>query len=251
MSDTNNMKQAFPRAGSMNRTPTKGLRLGIVGARFIAPVLLSSMLAACVMAPRVEDYSATYPEEVPQATASNGSIYQTNHDVALFENPVAHRVGDIVTIRLVESTAASKSSSTNTKKSTGVDIGVSSLLGQAVTLRGNNALSAGIDNSSDFSGEGNSQQSNKLAGDITVTIAKRYSNGNLLVRGQKWITINQGREFVRIQGMIRAIDVQPDNSVESTKVADATISYGGQGALADANAKGWLSRFFDSPLTPF
>jgi flagellar L-ring protein precursor FlgH len=56
---------------------------------------------------------------------------------------------------------------------------------------------------------------------------------------------------VRIQGIVRPVDIQPDNTVPSTKVADASISYGGQGALADANAKGWLSRFFDSPLTPF
>ena len=105
--------------------------------------------------------------------------------------------------------------------------------------------------SSDFTGEGNSAQSNSLAGDISVTVVKRYANGNLLIRGQKWITINQGREFVRLEGMVRAVDVQPDNTVPSTKVANALISYGGQGALADANAKCWLARFFDSPLTPF
>lgn len=207
-------------------------------------------LAGCVMPPRVEDYSATLPEAPVTAQAGNGSLFSSNH-VALFENPVAHRVGDIVTIRLMENTAASKSSSTSTKKSTGVDIGVGNLFGRPVTVNGTNVLGAGMDNNSEFSGEGSSEQSNKLAGDITVTVAKRYPNGNLLVRGQKWIAINQGKEFVRIQGIIRQADVQPDNSVLSTKVADATISYGGQGALADANAKGWLSRFFDSPLTPF
>lgn len=208
-------------------------------------------LSGCIMPPRVEDYSPTYPEETPSSASANGAIYQANHDVALFENPVAHRVGDIVTIVLVENTAASKSSSTNTKKESSVDANVSNVLGKAVTFHGNNLLSAGLGDKSSFSGEGDSSQSNKLEGDITVTIAKRYSNGNLLVRGQKWISINQGKEFVRIQGLIRAVDIQPDNSVASTKVADATISYGGQGALADANSKGWLARFFDSPLTPF
>lgn len=218
------------------------IRVSVIG--------LALTLAGCVMPPRVEDYSATYPDEPAAPQATNGSLFNANH-VALFENPVAHRVGDIVTIRLVENTAASKSSSTSTKKSTGVDVGVSNLFGQPVTVNGTNVLGAGMDNNSEFSGEGNSQQSNKLAGDITVTVAKRYANGNLLVRGQKWISINQGKEFVRIQGLIRQVDVQPDNSVLSTQVADATISYGGQGALADANAKGWLARFFDSPLTPF
>jgi len=65
------------------------------------------------------------------------------------------------------------------------------------------------------------------------------------------LSLNQGQEYVRIQGMVRQADIQPDNTIVSTKVANATISYGGQGALADANAKGWLARFFDSPLTPF
>lgn len=208
-------------------------------------------LAACVSPPRVDDYAATLPEELPLATAANGSIYQANHEIALFENPVARRVGDIVTIKLVENTAASKSSSTSTKKSTTADLGISSVLGRSLTVNGNNALGAAMDDSSEFSGEGSSAQSNKLAGDITVTVARRFPNGNLLVRGQKWITINQGREFVRIQGIIRQVDVQPDNSVASTKVADATITYSGQGSLANANAKGWLARFFDSPWTPF
>ena len=76
-------------------------------------------------------------------------------------------------------------------------------------------------------------------------------NGLLLIRGQKWIAINQGKEYVRIQGIIRPIDIQPDNTILSTKVADASISYGAKGALADANAQSWLSRFFNSPWMPF
>lgn len=209
------------------------------------------VLAGCASPPRVESYAPTMPDDMPPASAANGAIFQTNHDVALFENPVAHRVGDMVTISLVESTAASKTSSTNTKKSTSADLSASNIFGSTPTIHGKNPLSAKLADATAFAGEGDSQQSNKLQGDITVTIAKRYSNGNLLVRGEKWITINQGREYVRIQGIIRQIDIQPDNTVPSTKVANATISYGGQGALADANTKGWLARFFDSPLSPF
>ncbi len=62
-----------------------------------------------------------------------------------------------------------------------------------------------------------------------MTVARRLANGNLVVRGQKWIEINQGREFMRIQGVIRPIDILPDNSIPSYKVADASISYGAQG----------------------
>jgi flagellar L-ring protein precursor FlgH len=76
-------------------------------------------------------------------------------------------------------------------------------------------------------------------------------NGNLLIRGEKQIWINQGSEYVRVEGVIRPIDLASDNSIDSHKVAAARISYGGKGALADVNAQGWLSRFFNSPWTPF
>jgi flagellar L-ring protein FlgH len=216
-------------------------------------LVCAATLSACIFTqPRFEDYAPAAPLDQPDTSVANGSIFQANKDVALFENAVASRVGDILTVQLVESTSASKKSSTTTKKASNASLGAgTSVLGRPITIGGKNVLEAGIGDTSDFTGEGNSAQSNSLAGDITVTVAKRYSNGNLLIRGQKWIAINQGREFVRIQGIVRAVDIQADNTVPSTKVADATISYGGQGALADANAKGWLARFFDSPLTPF
>jgi flagellar L-ring protein precursor FlgH len=213
-------------------------------------MLFATLLQGCAHAPRVENYDPTMPEEVPAAAASTGAIYQSGHDVALFENPVARNVGDIVTVRLVENTAAQKTSSTTTSKSSTAALPGPTVFGRPVTVNGTEILGASLDRNTSFDGAGDSQQSNKLQGDLTVTVARRLSNGNLLVRGQKWIGINQGKEFVRIQGIIRPIDIQPDNSVLSTKVADATISYGGQGALADANAPSWLSRFFNSRWVP-
>ncbi|MEO7774842.1 MAG: flagellar basal body L-ring protein FlgH, partial [Steroidobacteraceae bacterium] len=143
-----------------------------------------------------------------------------------------------------------KSSSTTTAKNSAADLAGPTLFGKPVTVNGTEILSASLNRSNSFDGSGDSSQSNKLQGDITVTIAKRLSNGNLVVRGQKWIGINQGKEFVRIQGIIRPIDIAPDNSVLSTKVADATISYGGKGALADANTMSWLQRFFNARWVP-
>jgi flagellar L-ring protein FlgH len=213
----------------------------------VAVVLL---LSACSGAPRIDNFDATMPEIVAPVASANGAIYQTGLDVPLFENSVARRVGDTVTINLQESTAAQKSSSTKTSKSTKVDLPGPTLGGLPVTINGNEILSANIENSRNFDGAGDSQLSNKLTGFITVTVAQRLPNGNLLVRGQKWISINQGREYVRIQGVIRPIDILPDNSIPSYKVADATISYGGQGALADANRPGLLSRFFNSRWNP-
>jgi flagellar L-ring protein precursor FlgH len=216
-----------------------------------AMVAAAFVLSGCVTPPKEPDYSATWPEPAPTQENANGAIYQVGHDVALFENSVARRVGDTLTIKLNESTNATKSSSTTTAKSTSVDMASPTIAGREVTANGTPILSASVDNNSTFDGSGDSKQSNRLVGDITVTVAQRLPNGNLLVRGQKWITINQGREYVRIQGIVRPIDIDPDNSISSLKVADAQIAYGGKGALNDANTPGLLARFFNIPWLPF
>lgn len=217
----------------------------------MAALAAAFALAGCVSPPAEPDYSATWPEPPPAAEQANGAIYQVGHDVALFENSVARRVGDTLTVRLNENTNASKKSSTSTSKSTGVKLPGPTIAGRPVTVNGTEILNAGIDNSSSFDGAGDSSQSNRLVGDITVTVAQRLPNGNLLIRGQKWITINQGREYVRIQGVVRPIDISPDNTISSLKVADAQIAYGGKGVVADAAAPGLLARFFNVPWLPF
>lgn len=223
------------------------LRVNRTRLLLVLPVVL---LAACATrAPIDEDYPE-FPEVVVPP-AQNGAIYQAGNDIALFENATARRVGDIVTIRLVESTNASKSSSTTTKKTSTAALTGPTIAGRPVTINGTEILAAGLDNQTAFDGQGDSSQSNKLVGQLSVTVAERLPNGNLLVRGQKWIAINQGKEYVRIQGIVRPIDINPDNSISSLKVADARISYGAKGALADANAPGLLSRFFNLPWLPF
>jgi flagellar L-ring protein precursor FlgH len=102
-----------------------------------------------------------------------------------------------------------------------------------------------------FDGESASNQSNSLQGSITVTIAKVFPGGNLYIQGEKWIQINQGNEYIRLRGIIRPVDISTTNTIVSTKIADARISYGGTGATADVTKVGWLSRFFISPIWPF
>jgi flagellar L-ring protein precursor FlgH len=225
--------------------PMKALRASMLAA-------CASVLGACAIAPSMDhSYDATWPEEVNEMAPKDGAIYHTGGDLPLFENAVARRVGDTVTINLVESTQAQKSSSTKTSKNTSLDLPGPTVLGRPVTVNGTEILGVDASNATKFDGSGDSAQSNRLQGNVTVTVAKRLANGNLLVRGQKWIGINQGREYVRIQGVIRPIDIQADNTIPSYKVADATISYGAQGTLADANSMSWFARFFNSKWAPF
>lgn len=198
-----------------------------------------------------ESWEPAMPETAVAPPSGNGAIYQAGYDVPLLENATARRVGDILTIRLVENTNASKSSSTSTSKATTVTLPGPTIGGRPVTVNGTAILSGGVENEASFDGEGSSRQSNRLNGDVTVTVVRRLPNGTLMVRGEKWITINQGRELVRISGLVRQIDVEADNTVLSSKVANASITYVGKGALADASAPSWLARFFMSPKLPF
>ncbi|MGN2242654.1 flagellar basal body L-ring protein FlgH [Frateuria sp. GZRR33] len=221
--------------------------------RLPTAALALSLLAGCMAMPARDDgeWAPTPPMQPEVAAApADGAIYHDNQNMELFSDARAHRVGDILTIVLVESTQASKKASTSTSKKDKADVAAPTIMGKDLTINGN-PLSVGLDSERNFDGSGSSSQSNQLTGQITVTVAQRLSNGNLIVRGEKWLTINQGQELVRIAGIVRPQDIGQDNTVASTRVADARISYTGRGTLADANTRGWLSRFFNSKWMPF
>jgi len=211
------------------------------------------LLAACASPEPIDDWSATLPpaSPAPDPVQANGAIYQTGNNIALFEDVKARRVGDTITVQLVERTNATTSSSTSTQKDTTADISNPTVFGKEITNDGVPLFQGQIGSTQEFEGAGSSNQSNRLDGNITVTVHQRLPNGNLYVRGQKWVTINQGREYIRVAGVVRPADIAPDNSVPSWKLADAQIEYSGTGALADANRPGILARFFMLPFTLF
>lgn len=182
----------------------------------------------------------------------NGSIFQPGRSVRLFEDNRAYRIGDVLSVTLSESTNASKSAATTTSKEDEVDLSALAIFGSTgPTINGNLALTNNIDGERDFSGSGDSAQSNSLSGEIAVTVTDILPNGNLLVRGEKIIGLNQGSEFIRLSGLVRPQDISSANTVTSRKIANARIYYGGGGVVAESNSRGWLARFFDSPLFPF
>ena len=222
-------------------------RLMLVLANLLA-FALALLLGGCAMVQPDggREFDATWPDVAEMPKATNGSIYAQGTEVSLWENVTARNVGDTLTIRLEESTNAEKSVSTNTKKTTEATMTGPTIFGRPVTVNGVPVLEGSMNNDSSFNGNGASKQSNALDGAVSVTVAKRFANGNLLVRGEKWIAINSGKEFVRLQGIVRPSDIAPDNSVVSWKVADAYISYGGQGTVANASKPGWLCLLYTS-----
>lgn len=190
--------------------------------------------------PRITVQRAVLPSGV------NGAIYNRGMEVALFEDIKARRIGDILTVLLVEQTSGTKSSDTNLNQSTDIGIGVPSIGGRTYP-----EVSATLNSNNSFNGESGSSQSNRLSGSIAVTVVDVLPGGNLLVQGEKWIQINQGREYIRLHGIIRQRDVAPNNTILSTQVADARIEYSGTGSTAHANVLGWVGKLIFSPLRPF
>ncbi|HET7269327.1 MAG TPA: flagellar basal body L-ring protein FlgH [Rhodanobacteraceae bacterium] len=217
----------------------------------LLPLVAVATLVGCASnAPRVDpEWAPTMPVAQSAPPPADGAIYHDTNSMELFADPRAHRVGDIVTIVLAENTQASKKAQTTTSKKDSADLGAATLWGKAFPLNGGKIASLSGDRG--FDGSGSSSQSNQLNGQITVTVAQRLANGNLVLRGEKWLTINQGRELVRIAGIARPQDIGPGNTILSTRIANAQITYTGSGSLADANTQGWLSRFFNSKWMPF
>ena len=224
---------------------------------FLLFVIAVSVLPACSQLQPMPvqpdpNFAAAYPAPPVQPRAyEGGAIFQADTSSELFRDSRAYRIGDILTVTLVEQTDAEVRSSTTTAKDDTLGISAPTIFGSPVTS-GNTTIGVNTsDASRNFTGTGNTSQSNSLQGSVTVTVAQVLNNGNLLIRGEKIVGINQGTEFIRLSGLVRQADIAPDNTVSSTRIANARVSYGGGGALADANAAGWLSRFFNSEYWPF
>ncbi len=221
----------------------------------IGSMLSFAFLAACAAGP-ADFPEPNDPRYAPVMTPTpiapvnyTGSIYSRNSAVDLYQRR-AHRVGDVLTVSLNEATSASKSSGTTISKDNATALGANNVLGTGFLGTGLD-LNGDINSSINFEGSGESDQSNQLVGSITVTVANVLPNGLLEVRGEKWLQLNSGNEFIRISGLVRKEDISPDNSILSTRLADVRIAYSGTGSLANSNETGWLTQFFVSDLWPF
>lgn len=194
-----------------------------------------------------DDAAFAPPENYVQAPekVKGGGVYSSGYSWGLVQDHRAFRVGDILTVILDESTQSSKQAKTNFGKKNDVTIGVPEAMGHKL-----DNLSGSVSGDRNFNGGASSQQQNSLRGAITVAIYKVLPNGVLAIRGEKWLTLNQGDEYLRVTGLVRAEDIDRTNAISSQRIGNARISYSGRGALSDANSAGWLTRFFNHPLFP-
>ena len=195
-------------------------------------------------------FAPVVPDYPRETIVEDGSLFRSYMANSLYSDVTARRVGDIITVALSESTSASKSADTTTAKDSSVNLDtITGLGGQAVNI-GGQSIQLGIGSSSDFSGDSAANQSNSLSGAISVTVVDVLPNNNLVIRGEKWLTLNHGDEYIRLTGIIRPADISPENEIVSTKVANARIQYSGTGSFARAQERGWLTKVFDSTWWP-
>jgi len=220
--------------------------------RAVLAMLAMTLISACGMS-RVEELVQQQPVFIPRSTTAPaaGTIFNAGTDIRLFEDRKASRIGDILTVVLAEQTNASKNSQTSTSKATAATLASPTVFGIPLTHKGIPLFEGSLSGDSSFDGKGSSSQSNSLAGDITVTVVDRLPNGNLVISGEKWVTLNQGREFIRLSGIIRPDDIEPDNTLLSTRIANAQITYSSKGVMAAANRMGLIARFFNSVFHPY
>ncbi|WP_305906587.1 flagellar basal body L-ring protein FlgH [Methylomarinum sp. Ch1-1] len=214
--------------------------------------LSALLLVGCDTLPKRDpDFSPVQPADLRPPRQSNGAIYQSGYDMRLFENHAARRIGDILTVTLTERTRAQKISDLDASKDNSISVSAPTLWGVASQALLGHDLETSMSSSHEFIGEGEANQSNSLTGDISVTVVDVLPNGNLKIRGEKRVTMNDGSEYIRLSGIVRPQDISVGNTIPSTKVADPTIMYTGDGSVANSSKVGWFARFFLSPLFPF
>jgi flagellar L-ring protein precursor FlgH len=205
--------------------------------------------------PRQRVYNAgSYAQRDPSARPSTGSLY-SDAAPGYLEDTRAVRVGDLVVIRIDESADAQGESTTNLSKESSGNAGASALLGIVPVLK---RAYPDMDpeklieyaSKSGFAGAGNTARKGQLSGNIAVRVTREMPNGDLFLEGTKVVLINNEEYHLYTSGLVRRADIAQDNTVFSSRIADAQVEFTGRGDIADQNRKGWFARTIDS-LNPF
>jgi flagellar L-ring protein precursor FlgH len=216
--------------------------------RLATTAALAVALAGCGMLapPRVDmsEPEPVLPDPEPPTVASSGAIYQPGAYRPLFEDHRARRVGDTLTVQIVEKVSASQKSTSSIDKGGSISGSVTALPGLASkALARANAEAAAANR---FNGKGATENTNDFSGTVTVVVRQVLPNGHLVVAGEKQIGVNSNVDVLRFSGQVDPRAIQPGNTVPSAQIANVRVEHRGRGAQADAQQAGWLSRFFFS-----
>ncbi len=218
-------------------------------------ILLAFGIGGCATQPNLNPTAEFAPiQPIPRAEEKRvtGSVF--DNGIGLLGSKRTYRVGDLkvgdlITVLLLEATQASRSNNVETNRASTNDVlgvgaanGALNLVPGAKLFQGLKTNGATITNS----GTGVSGQNASLTGSISSTVVDVMENGNLVIFGEKQLALTEGSEFIQLKGVIRPSDIQPDNTVLSNRIANAQFSYRGTGDLAKASKPGWGTRLLYS-----
>jgi flagellar L-ring protein FlgH len=227
----------------------------------LAALLVVASVAACgpphiaPFTPRARKYTpGEYAVKQADAKPTNGSLYSEAMPGYL-EDTRAVRVGDVVVVRIDEQANAEGDATTQLSKSTKREVNVDALLGLVPALKKSHpdidpAKLISLASANDFSGDGQTRRKGTLTASIAVRVAQQMPNGDLFIEGTKVVMINHEEIHLYISGLVRRADIAGDNSVASSRIADAQVEFTGRGDVADTVDRGWLTKVLDF-INPF
>ncbi|MBW2096089.1 MAG: flagellar basal body L-ring protein FlgH [Deltaproteobacteria bacterium] len=236
----------------------KSIRLGMI---FLVAMAMSAcaggkaMKQTGTMVPGVQavkgEPAKAYSGKEYQA-ATEASLFRESSYYGFFQDLRAHKVGDLVTINIVETSKATKKADTKTARTSSIDAGISNLLGYE-TKMGSWGVPHAFDNTAmfkasmgnKFDGSGSTSRDESMTASITAKVVQVLPNGNLFIEGTRKIRVNNETQNITLSGIIRPSDISPDNTVLSSYIADAKIDYTGSGPVSDKQRPGWLARILD------
>ncbi|GJL67389.1 MAG: flagellar L-ring protein [Nitrospirales bacterium] len=233
------------------------MRVGRLMTRFgaggIALLIIVSGWTGCAKEKTMTQIEAEPNIHTKDTPSSLGSLWDPENGRAfMFEDRRAGRIGDIVVVQIVEQHRGSKKANTKADRDSSLSAGVSGGLFGINTLTQKFAEYFNIDagTSHEFEGDGSTSREDTLTGTIAANVIEVFPNGDLRIRGKREVTVNSETQTMTIKGIVRRIDLDTENMVLSSKVADAEISYTGLGVVDDVQRPGWATRIFDW-ITPF
>lgn len=205
-------------------------------------------LSTAKYAPEVPIASQPLP---PAPSPQEGSLWTGRHQNGLVADSRPCNVGDLVTISITETAKASGIASTKTNKDSGVKVGITSLFGLSLPMKAfsnkdvnvDTALEGTVGNVSN--GQGKTERQSSFTSYLTARVIQVLPNQNLMIQGQRHMRINNETEVVTLTGIVRPQDIDRNNIVPSTKVADARVMISGVGVVSDKQKVGWFQRIFD------
>jgi flagellar L-ring protein precursor FlgH len=157
---------------------------------------------------------------------------------SLFSDQKANRIGDAVTVFVVEVSSASNDAKTTSSRESNLSLSASNKSGTGAGMD----ISAGLGVGNQFRGEGATSSRGSVRAKISARVDSVMPNGNLMITGNRTITVNGEEQTIKISGVVRPSDVQADNSVYSYNISDAVIVFEGNGIVSRAQGPGWLTK---------